>query len=578
MAPSARNAQQQDTCHFLSKVEGDLRELTRCHQQGSRPQEVQAVLMRLQQHREHIRQRSSAKGVDKALQAKLAAARAKIEEGMRKSRELEKRCRADTPQQPTSPGTSIVPSPRCVASAPNSRIAQRCDSTSSCNSTIGKFEADVEEVKVLAEQLVADVAGEGGDLMSEFVCKICQTHVVGCQPKLTRCSHLFCGDCISKWFAVQPGCQSWAGRAKGAGSVPCPVCKEPLRADKDLHPVCKGGQGGSAFLWQMLSATRIVCANHPKCNKQGCCDWEGDYGSYQEHIRTCANAPCCAATLASPSSRPVDSEEVEVSIETIAGSSVSDDVKDCLESKPSSEFSSTAPSLRESGDAMSETESEQEDMAPFPVALDLPVNESSEAEPRIEIFEDLGCTAAVPAEDLKASAQDVASEQEPDLYSLIAQLVELKASSSPVQAQQRPSLTSTPAGLEVTPTSQISEPVLVQGLASPQGLPTAALSSTSRGSEKTMSKSKDARPKCSPGALAAAQLQAQAAAFQMQANAARAAQVAYSAQWQAAWQMQAAHAMQWQQAGMAYAGRMAQWQLAQKQAAQAAWAMQTARR
>eukprot|EP00443_Scrippsiella_acuminata_P083194 CAMPEP_0115423866 /NCGR_PEP_ID=MMETSP0271-20121206/27534_1 /TAXON_ID=71861 /ORGANISM="Scrippsiella trochoidea, Strain CCMP3099" /LENGTH=52 /DNA_ID=CAMNT_0002848645 /DNA_START=106 /DNA_END=261 /DNA_ORIENTATION=- len=52
MAPSARNAQQQDTCHFLSKVEGDLRELTRCHQQGSRPQEVQAVLTRLQQHRE----------------------------------------------------------------------------------------------------------------------------------------------------------------------------------------------------------------------------------------------------------------------------------------------------------------------------------------------------------------------------------------------------------------------------------------------------------------------------------------------------------------------------------------------
>jgi len=104
------------------------------------------------------------------------------------------------------------------------------------------------------------------------------------------------------------------------------------------------------------------------------------------------------------------------------------------------------------------------------------------------------------------------------------------------------------------------------------------LSSTGGGGKRTANKSKDARPKRSSEALAAAQLQAQAAAFQVQANAARAAQVAYSAQWQAAWQMQAAHAMQWQQAGMAYAGRMAQWQLAQKQAAQAAWAMQTARR
>merc|ERR1719440_1280856 len=41
----------------------------------------------------------------------------------------------------------------------------------------------------------------------------------------------------------------------------------------------------------MLSKTRIMCANNPKCCKDGKCTWVGDIGSYQEHIRSCKNTP-----------------------------------------------------------------------------------------------------------------------------------------------------------------------------------------------------------------------------------------------------------------------------------------------
>merc|ERR1712003_213923 len=41
----------------------------------------------------------------------------------------------------------------------------------------------------------------------------------------------------------------------------------------------------------MLCGTKVMCSNHAKCNPEGRCDWTGDYGSYQEHIRACQNVP-----------------------------------------------------------------------------------------------------------------------------------------------------------------------------------------------------------------------------------------------------------------------------------------------
>lgn len=144
------------------------------------------------------------------------------------------------------------------------------------------------EVKVTVDQVVGSA---NNDLIEEFTCKICLVHLVGCEPQLTRCSHLFCGDCMSQWFAMNPGNKTWAQRAKSAGSVPCPVCKEPLHKDQDLNPVSRDGEGGSQMLSRMLSDTKIVCGNNAKCTANGKCDWRGDYGSYQEHIRVCKNLP-----------------------------------------------------------------------------------------------------------------------------------------------------------------------------------------------------------------------------------------------------------------------------------------------
>jgi len=143
------------------------------------------------------------------------------------------------------------------------------------------------------------------EMVAEFTCRICRVHMVGCGPVLTRCSHLFCGDCIQQWFAMNPGNTTWAQRAQSGGSVPCPVCKEPLHKDKDLHPVRHDGDGGSKMLHKLLSATRIMCANNPKCCSGGNCDWIGDYAAYPEHIRICQNLQVFGGSLSVPEAAAV---------------------------------------------------------------------------------------------------------------------------------------------------------------------------------------------------------------------------------------------------------------------------------
>jgi len=112
---------------------------------------------------------------------------------------------------------------------------------------------------------------------------------------------------------MNPGNKTWAQRAKSAGSVPCPVCKEPLHKDQDLNPVSRDGEGGSQMLFRMLSDTKIVCGNNAKCTANGQCDWKGDYGSYQEHIRLCKNLP-----LFGPSPPPAEEAPVAAALEGVA--------------------------------------------------------------------------------------------------------------------------------------------------------------------------------------------------------------------------------------------------------------------
>eukprot|EP00931_Biecheleriopsis_adriatica_P113588 TRINITY_DN886_c0_g2_i1.p1 TRINITY_DN886_c0_g2~~TRINITY_DN886_c0_g2_i1.p1 ORF type:complete len:889 (-),score=246.94 TRINITY_DN886_c0_g2_i1:100-2766(-) len=181
-----------------------------------------------------------------------------------------------------------------------------------------------DEIKVQADQLLGDA--------EEFICKICQVHVVGCSPKLTNCSHLFCGDCLAQWFAQHPESQTWAQRARSAGPervVPCPVCKQPLNEKKDLYPVCGAtSRSENLLLWRMLSALKIVCMNSCQLRKKdGKCDWVGEYGQYQKHVKACQNLPVAesreppekeeaaprTAIGASPTSAPVGRPDVSAS-------------------------------------------------------------------------------------------------------------------------------------------------------------------------------------------------------------------------------------------------------------------------
>lgn len=161
--------------------------------------------------------------------------------------------------------------------------------------------------KVAIEQLLKEQIADP-DLVQEFVCKICLVNVVGDNPKLTCCSHLFCGDCLDKWFAQFPGNQSWAQRAKSSGAVPCPVCKTPLR-NGDVFPVAESN-GTSALLWRMISSLQIVCVNNAQVTTDGFCSWTGSLGEYQAHLAVCGKeAPPlskCDKEPAAKSAKPAE--------------------------------------------------------------------------------------------------------------------------------------------------------------------------------------------------------------------------------------------------------------------------------
>jgi hypothetical protein len=141
------------------------------------------------------------------------------------------------------------------------------------------FMPDYQDMKIGAEQLTMHES-----FADEFVCKICLVHVVGCGPKLTTCSHLFCGDCLQQWFTQHPNNQTWAQRAKSGGSVPCPVCKTALHKETDIFSVEKHGDGNSAMLWRMIQSLEVKCDGR-QC-EDGCCGWTGELGSFRQHLQS----------------------------------------------------------------------------------------------------------------------------------------------------------------------------------------------------------------------------------------------------------------------------------------------------
>jgi len=158
-----------------------------------------------------------------------------------------------------------------------------------------KGRVDMSQVKILEEQLVnpADTPG------LELVCPICMYHVLH-QPKVTKCSHIFCGDCIDTWVETErqkitQNTMSFADllkRTQGSGAdatlmVYCPSCKQDIDARTDLKPLNGKCTGAHAALWRTLRDVKVTCVG-----KEKGCSWVGTYETYASHFVSCS---FCAA-------------------------------------------------------------------------------------------------------------------------------------------------------------------------------------------------------------------------------------------------------------------------------------------
>jgi len=272
----------------VGKVDECSRAFTKCWEQAKvvasvkdkekHATKLNKLISSLRQHKTQLRKWTAQNALPSSSADKLKGAQAKIDRDLRRYQEFETALKKQSMQAPGHDDTAHVQeSMKPVKSEAGDGATESEVSSSS-------------EVKVQWDQLLRD-GTEDGEMIEEFICKICQVHVVGNNPKLSKCSHLYCGDCIRQWFDVYPRSLSWAQRAQAAGSAPCPVCKEPLKEETDLFPVCAAGRTESAFLYRVLSGLKIQCSNHARCRDDGRCDWTGEYGSFQEHVRTCKNVP-----------------------------------------------------------------------------------------------------------------------------------------------------------------------------------------------------------------------------------------------------------------------------------------------
>lgn len=200
------------------------------------------------------------------------------------------------PSPPASLAGGVRPGAKAPTSANQSPIAAPAQSPaapmspSTAPAAAPTRALPTDEVKVRKDQVLA------GEAAQELVCGICHG-IVGCGPVVTKCSHLFCGDCIGQCFEKQQnpeGGQSWAQRAKsgqGGSSIPCPV-SGMLLEEKDLFPISSSAtRSGDKMLFRLLSSLKIVCCNHPQvAGADGKCNWVGEYSNYQAHIRVCQAA------------------------------------------------------------------------------------------------------------------------------------------------------------------------------------------------------------------------------------------------------------------------------------------------
>lgn len=156
------------------------------------------------------------------------------------------------------------------------------------------------DVRILEEQLVPSAA----NVSFEPVCRICMCNVVF-KPKVTKCSHIFCGECIDTWVKtetqkVKQNTMSYAEllkRTQGCGSaatflVACPSCRGGFDGRTDLFPLNHNSSGAHAMLWRMLGETRVNCLA-----KDLGCTWSGTYGTHSEHVQACTHCTVSSDTV-----------------------------------------------------------------------------------------------------------------------------------------------------------------------------------------------------------------------------------------------------------------------------------------
>ena len=99
------------------------------------------------------------------------------------------------------------------------------------------------------------IDGQDGHV-AEFICAVCVGLVDA--PLLTRCQHIFCMACLSKWMDEKPACPT------------CAVELDPRHGAGELRLA-------SPLAWRVLGRLRV------RCPLAGC-KWEGEYSELMPHM------------------------------------------------------------------------------------------------------------------------------------------------------------------------------------------------------------------------------------------------------------------------------------------------------
>eukprot|EP00746_Dinoflagellata_sp_MGD_P032911 gnl/MRDRNA2_/MRDRNA2_17839_c0_seq1.p1 gnl/MRDRNA2_/MRDRNA2_17839_c0~~gnl/MRDRNA2_/MRDRNA2_17839_c0_seq1.p1 ORF type:complete len:847 (+),score=161.34 gnl/MRDRNA2_/MRDRNA2_17839_c0_seq1:221-2542(+) len=127
------------------------------------------------------------------------------------------------------------------------------------------------ELRVTPEQL----RSEDGTL----VCVVC-TQVVH-KPVVTRCTHLFCYDCMKAWVTANVKSKQVNG-SNGKHAVTCPTCNFEL-FENDITCLCEDSTAAHGLLWRLYQDQVIRCAYHHEIG-EGSCHWVGKFKDYAHHV------------------------------------------------------------------------------------------------------------------------------------------------------------------------------------------------------------------------------------------------------------------------------------------------------